>query len=143
LTGNDPSGTSFRVINGLAFVQPPNFEGPPTNDVNDPAYRAYYSDPLRFFGTAPPVTSERVFPFLSENFSILKKTRLTETVILELRGEFFNLFNRHRYFGPDTNFNNFDINNPLATGGFGISGVVGDPNVYGPRTVQVGAKLIF
>jgi hypothetical protein len=143
LSGNDPAGTSFRVINGLAFAQPPNFEGAPTNDVTNPAYRAYYSDPLRFFGTAPPVTSERIFPFLSENFSLLKRTRLTETVTLELRGEFFNIFNRHRYFGPDTQFQNFDINNPNSTGGFGISGIVGDPNVYGPRSVQVGAKVIF
>jgi hypothetical protein len=143
LAGNDPANTSFRVINGLAFSQPPNFEGPPTTNVSDPAYAAYYADPLRFFGTAPAVTDERVFPFLSENFSILKRTRLTETVTLELRGEFFNLFNRHRYFGPDTNFQNFDVNNPNSTGGFGISGIVGDPNVYGPRTVQVGAKLIF
>lgn len=143
LVGNDPSGTSFRVINGLAFSDPPNFEAPPTGDVTDPRYAAYYANPARFFGTAPAVLSERVFPFFSENFSILKKTRLAETVTLELRGEFFNLFNRHRYFGPDTNFQNFDFNNPLSSGGFGISGIVGDPNVFGPRTVQVGAKIIF
>jgi hypothetical protein len=143
LSGNDPSGTSFRVINGLAFSQPPNFEGPPTTDVTDPAYRAYYSDPSRFFGTGPVVTDERVFPFLSENFSILKRTPIRERVTLELRAEFFNLFNRHRYFGPDTNFANFDPNNPNSTGGFGISGIVGDPNVYGPRTIQLGAKVIF
>jgi hypothetical protein len=134
LTGNDPSGISFLVLNRSAFTAPPNFEGPPTNDVTDPSYRAYYADPLRFFGTASAVTDERVFPFLSENFSIIKRTSMTETVILELRGEFFNLFNRHRYFGPDSNFNN---------GGFGVSGIVSDPNVYGPRTIQVGAKLIF
>jgi hypothetical protein len=143
LTGNDPRGTSFRVLNGLAFAQPPNFEGPPTTNVTDPAYRAYYADPARFFGTGPAVTDERVFPFLSENFSILKRTPIREGLILELRVEFFNIFNRYRYFGPDTNYNNFDINNPLSTGGFGISGVVGDPNIYGPRTIQVGAKVIF
>jgi hypothetical protein len=154
LTGNDPNGLSFRVLNGGAFAQPPNFEcaGGQVNAqggcINQPAigsaaYASYYSDPARFFGTGPAVTDERVFPFLSENFSLLKRTRLTETVTLELRGEFFNIFNRHRYFGPDTNFNNFDVNNPNSAGGFGISGIVGDPNVYGPRTIQVGAKVIF
>jgi hypothetical protein len=157
LAGNDPNGLSFRVINGLAFTQPPNFEAPPTfadpipGDPNhrtpfpigSPEYRAYYSDPSRFFGTGPVVTDERIFPFLSENFSILKRTPIRERVTLELRAEFFNLFNRHRYFGPDTNFANFDVNNPNSTGGFGISGIVGDPNIYGPRTVQLGARLIF
>ncbi|HWS55094.1 MAG TPA: TonB-dependent receptor [Pyrinomonadaceae bacterium] len=143
IAGNDPNGTSFRLLSGLGFAQPPNFEGPPTTDVTDPAYAAYYADPSRFFGTGPTVLEEYVLPFYSENFSILKKTRITERVTLELRGEFFNIFNRHRYFGPDTNFANFDPNNPNSVGGFGISGVVGDPNVYAPRSVQVGARLIF
>ncbi|HYO90477.1 MAG TPA: hypothetical protein VEQ40_02530, partial [Pyrinomonadaceae bacterium] len=143
LAGNDPNGLSFRVLNGLAFSQPPNFEGPPTTDVTNPLYKEYYADPSRFFGTGPVVTDERIFPFLSENFSILKKTPIRENVTLELRAEFFNLFNRHRYFGPDTNYQNFDVNNPNSTGGFGISGIIGDTNIYGPRTVQVGARLIF
>ena len=143
LAGNDPSGTSFRLLNGLAFSDPPNYEAAPTGDVTDPRYAAYYANPARFFGSAPAVIEEYVLPFYSENFSILKRTSLTERVTLELRGEFFNVFNRHRYFGPDTNFANFDVNNPNSTGGFGISGIVGDPNVYGPRSVQVGAKIIF
>jgi hypothetical protein len=143
LTGNDPNGQIFQIVNGGAFAQPPNYEAPPTGNVTDPAYRAYYADPSRFFGTAPAVINERILPFYTENFSLLKKTRLTETVTLELRGEFFNLFNRHRYFGPDLNFQNFNPNNPNPTGGFGFSGVIGDPNVFGPRNVQVGARLIF
>jgi hypothetical protein len=130
-------------VNGSAFAQPPNYEAPPTSDVTQAAYRSYYADPSRFFGTAPPVIKEYALPYFSENFSLMKKTRISETVTLELRGEVFNLFNRHRYFGPDTNFQNFDPNNPNPTGGFGFSGIVGDPNVYGPRNVQLGAKVIF
>ncbi|HEX8175770.1 MAG TPA: TonB-dependent receptor [Pyrinomonadaceae bacterium] len=154
LAGNDPTGLSFRVLNGLAFAQPPDYECPggvrnaQGQCINQPAigsaaYQQYYADPSRFFGTGPVVTDERIFPFLSENFSILKRTPIREGVMLELRAEFFNLFNRHRYFGPDTNFQNFDVNNPNSSGGFGISGIVGDPNVYGPRTIQLGAKVIF
>jgi hypothetical protein len=143
LTDNDPNGRSFRILNGLAFSQPPNYEGPPTTDVTDPAYRAYYADPSRFFGTGPVVTGERIFPFLSENFSIIKRTRINERVTLELRSEFFNLFNRHRYFAPDQNFQNFNVNDPNSPNGFGISGVIGDYNVYAPRTIQLGAKVIF
>jgi hypothetical protein len=143
LTGNSPSGLIFQLVNGRAFAQPPNYEAAPTTDVTQAAYRSYYADPSRFFGTAPAVIKEYALPYFSENFSLMKKTRITETVTLELRGEVFNLFNRHRYFGPDTNFQNFDPNNPNPTGGFGFSGVVGDPNVYGPRNVQLGAKVIF
>jgi hypothetical protein len=152
LAGNDPSGTSFRLLNGGAFANPPDYEcaGGVRNAagecINQPvigsnAYASYYANPSRFFGSAPAVIEEYVLPFYSENFSLLKKTRLTETVVLELRGEFFNLFNRHRYYGPDTQFNNFNPANP--NGGFGVSGVVGNPSDYGPRTVQVGAKIIF
>jgi hypothetical protein len=60
----------------------------------------------------------------------LKRTHLTETVVFEIRGEFFNIFNRHYYAMPDNN---------IGSGGFGNSNVVND----NPRTVQVGAKIIF
>ena len=143
LAGNSENGVIFQLINGGAFAQPPNFEAPPTGDVTDPAYRAYYADPSRFFGTAPAVIEEYVLPYSSENMSLLKRTRITETVTLEFRGEVFNVFNRHRYFGPDLNFQNFNAANPTPTGGFGFSGIVGDPNVYGPRNVQLGVKIIF
>ena len=143
LTGNSEGGLIFQLVNGAAFAQPPNFEAPPTSDVTNPAYRAYYADPSRFFGTASPVLDQYVLPYFSENVSLMKRTRITETVTLELRGEVFNVFNRHRYFGPDLNFQNFDPNNPNPIGGFGFSGIVGDPNVFGPRNVQLGAKIIF
>ncbi|HEX8772674.1 MAG TPA: TonB-dependent receptor [Pyrinomonadaceae bacterium] len=131
LTGNDPSGTRFQVVNGAAFSAPPNYETPPTTDVTNPAYAAYYADPSRFFGTAPAVLDDaRPFPFYTENFSLLKKTHLTETVVFEIRGEFFNLFNRHYYLMPDAN---------ITSGGFGFS----DVQNANPRTIQVGARFIF
>ncbi len=103
--------------------------------MTNPEYAKYYADPTRFFGTAPAVLDDvRPFPFYSENFSILKKTRLTEAVTLELRGEFFNLFNRHRYFGPA---------NDLRFGDFGRSGVIDNYDIYAPRQVQLGIRFIF
>jgi hypothetical protein len=144
-TGNNPSGTSFLAINGAAFAPPPNFEAPPTfadptpGDPNrrtpfpigSPEYKAYYADPSRFFGTAPAVFDDiRPFPFYTENFSLMKKTRITETITFEIRGEFFNLFNRHYYGMPDNN---------ISSGGFGTSSVIND----NPRTIQVGGRLIF
>jgi hypothetical protein len=130
-TGNDPNGTGFLAINGAAFTAPPNFEAPPTTDVTSAAYRAFYADPSRFFGTAPAVFDDiRPFPFYTENFSLMKKTRITETITFEIRGEVFNLFNRHYYGMPDSN---------ISSGGFGTSSVIND----NPRTIQVGGRLIF
>jgi hypothetical protein len=144
LLGNSGSGTGFQLVNPAAFSQPPNFEAPPTSDVTNPAYAAYYANPQRFFGTAPAVLGNtRVLPFLSENFSLLKKTHIGENLTFEIRGEFFNVFNRHRYNGPGGNFGAVDPNNSSLTGGFGFSDIISDPNVYGPRSVQVGARVIF
>ncbi|HEY0078644.1 MAG TPA: TonB-dependent receptor [Pyrinomonadaceae bacterium] len=135
LTNNEETGINFRYVNLGAFSPPPNFQAPPTTNYLDPAYRNYYADPLRFFGSAPPVLDfARGLPFYSENFSLLKKTRLTETMTLEFRGEVFNLFNRHRYFAPDNDF---------RSGGFGISGVVNSNEVYAPRNIQLGVRFIF
>jgi hypothetical protein len=129
-------GIRYQVLNPRAFVAPPNYQAPPTTDVTSPAYRAYYANPLRFFGTASPVLdSEHVLPFKSENFNILKKTRITETKSFEFGAEFFNLFNRHRYFQPGG-----DFRDPFV---FGISDVIADPNIYGPRTIQLRFRFLF
>ncbi len=134
LNGN--LGVRYQVLNPRAFAAPPNFQTPPTTDVTSAAYRAYYADPNVFFGTAAPVLDDaHVLPFKSENFNILKKTRLTETKTFEFGAEFFNLFNRHRYFQPSGDFNNLTV--------FGVSEAIGDVNIYGPRTIQLRFRFLF
>ena len=135
LTSNAETGTTFGLVNRAAFANPPNYQTPPTEDVTNPNYAAYYANPLRFFGDAPTVLDkERIFHYYSENFTLMKKTRLAETVTFELRLEFFNLFNRHRYV-----YTTYD----LRFGDFGTSRVINNPFIYGPRTGQIGLKLIF
>jgi hypothetical protein len=137
-TGNEAGGLGFQLINPAAFAAPVRFDQGPALVVSgalNPNYVSYYTDPNRFFGNAPPVLGDaRSLPFYSENMSLLKKTRITERVTFEVRGEVFNIFNRHRYRGPQGN---------LDAGDFGFSGVEGDPNAYPARTIQVGARLIF
>lgn len=138
LTGNNASGISFQVVNPAAFSLPPLFNNAAVTgtDVTAPQYQAYYANPKVFFGTAPPVLAgARTLPFYSEQLSLLKKTPLTERLTLEFRSEFFNPFNRHRYFQPL-----IDLNDP---GNFGKATVINDANNYGPRTIQLGLKLIF
>jgi hypothetical protein len=135
---------SYIAINGAAFTNPPTYDpnGAPGGCaavqacvVTDPGYAAYYADPAVFFGNAPAVFDKlRFHPFLSENASILKRTSITERFTLELRGEFFNLFNRHRFGQPETNLD--------AGGRFGEATVL-PYNIYPPRQVQLGVKVIF
>lgn len=135
ITSNSQSGTGFQLVNRAAFGLPPNYQAPPTANTADAAYAAYYADPTRFFGTASPVLDHtRVLPFLLENLSLLKKTRLTETLTLELGAEAFNVFNRHRYNFPSSDLR--DLN-------FGNAGVINDSNIYGPRVIQLRGRLTF
>ncbi|MGI9067855.1 MAG: carboxypeptidase regulatory-like domain-containing protein [Pyrinomonadaceae bacterium] len=138
LTNVARTGDRVRIINPAAFTTPPVYnEGAPAqrlaNGNVNPAYVAFYADPNRFFGSAPPVLDHaRDLPFLSENLSILKKIRFTESMALELGAEAFNLFNRHRFAQP-----NSDLNNP---GAFGFSGI---DSGYRPREIQLRLRFIY
>jgi len=137
-TNNPAGGINYLYLNPAAFSRPPEYSAAPAfllpdNTVN-PAYAAYYSDPNRFFGSAAPTYSElRTHSFYAEDLNILKKTRLSETTTLELRVDFFNLFNRGRFTLPNMDFNNTAI--------FGITSRANDPEQ--PRRIQLGARFIF
>ena len=141
LTNNPLTGSRVQLFNPGAFAAPPCYDCgdvPPeftsTGAIN-PAYAAYYSNPNRFFGNAPPVIGNaRVLPFLSENISLLKKTRLSETTTLELGAEAFNIFNRHRF-----NFPGSDLIDPFN---FGFSSV-GGSDVFAPRVIQIRVRFTY
>jgi hypothetical protein len=127
----------FYVLNPAAFSAPRNF-ATPNAAVGSAAYRAYYADPSVFFGNAPAVIDDvRSAPFFSESISILKKTRLTERFTLEFGAEFFNVFNRVRFFPPDT-FLGRPTGTGFTNGNFGAEGAVDDP-----RSIQLRARIIF
>ncbi|HUE82052.1 MAG TPA: TonB-dependent receptor [Pyrinomonadaceae bacterium] len=130
-------GVTYRYLNPGAFSRPLDFRNAPPFSLDgttvNPAYSAFYSDPSRFFGDAAPTYGGlRAQPFYTEDFSIMKKTRVTETTYFEIRVEFFNLLNRGRFGVPILNFD--DIN-------FGISGRNGD--IFQPRRIQVGGRFVF
>ncbi|HEV2704709.1 MAG TPA: TonB-dependent receptor [Pyrinomonadaceae bacterium] len=149
LTGQplDASNQSFisdrlgqQVINPGAFALPRRFgsfgsaadQNPSGAPIGSANYRNYYADPLAFFGTVSPTLGDTLTdPFRSEDISVLKKTRLTETLTLELGAEFFNVFNRKRFFFPTTDFRD--------TGNFGFQSVNNDP----PRVIQLRARVTF
>jgi hypothetical protein len=83
------------------------------------------------FGNSPYTQpSLRYFAGYNENFSLIKRTQIWESVNFEVRGEAFNLFNRTIYGGPDAT---------VGSAGFGVIG--GQANA--PRVVQMTAKFNF
>lgn len=153
----------FFVLNPAAFVAPPRFGGnddPATPQVEggaapafllpngdrNPAYAAYYADPTRFFGTAPLVNTDfRSDRFFTADMSILKKTRITETVAFEFGAEFFNVFNQVLFLPPDTLLGRQDgaNGNINRNGNFGAEGFTPRLNEAGNRVIQLRARLIF
>jgi hypothetical protein len=88
------------------------------------------------------------------NFSVFKNTAITEKVNLQLRAEFFNLFNHPNFANPIMPAFAADIGSPdAATGrhsGFypltATSDVgIGNPFLGGgsPRGIQLAAKITF
>jgi hypothetical protein len=72
--------------------------------------------------------------YLAEDLSILKDFHITKTVTFQLKGEAFDLFNRHRMALPDLAPGDSSQNT-----GFGIPTTVD----YGPRNMQLTGKIIF
>jgi hypothetical protein len=139
LTNNPETGSRVQVFNPAAFAAPPCYTCAPAETLAsgaiNPDYAAYYANPLRFFGNAPAtIGSARVNPFFLENISLLKKTRLTETVTMELGAEAFNVFNRHRFNYPGS-----DLIDPAN---FGFASV-GDATFYSPRVIQIRVRFTY
>jgi Carboxypeptidase regulatory-like domain/TonB dependent receptor/TonB-dependent Receptor Plug Domain len=93
--------------------------------------------------------------FKEFNFSVFKNTTITEHLTLQLRAEFFNLFNHPNFANPNLpNFITDPASNGLDANGRGIgnlgltaTGDVGIGNPFlgggGPRGVQFAAKITF
>lgn len=128
-------GLNYQYLSRAAFSAPPSYRNFAVADIGSAAYTAYYANPLGFFGNAAPTYSDlRAQPFYTEDFNILKKTRLTETTIFEIRVDFINAFNRGRFQLADVDVRPDNPN-------FGISTRAGD--FYQPRHIQLGGRFIF
>jgi hypothetical protein len=83
------------------------------------------------FGRLPRVIGNvRSQRYVNEDFSIIKRTAITESHSLIFKAEFVNAFNRHVFTRPDTG---------LTDGGFGTS----YGTVDSPRTIQFTLRYQF
>lgn len=100
-----------KIYNAAAFSQPPDFT----------------------IGNAPRFLSNlRGFPYYSEDISLIKRTPIHESINIEFRAEFFNVFNRVQFAGGDTFYSPANTN-------FGV--VAGQANL--PRLGQLSLKVNF
>jgi hypothetical protein len=96
----------------------------PTTIATNPAYGDFGSGPAR-------IGELRGFGIETENASLLKDTSFREgRYLLQLRVEFYNIFNRHTFANPNTN-----LSSPMF--GF-VPGVSSSP-----RTGQFGLRFQF
>ncbi len=78
--------------------------------------------------------------FGSVDFSVFKKTKMSERVSAEFRAEIFNLFNRTNYANPSTTFSSSSFGQITATRNGGSAPGLG----FGePRNTQLGLHLVF
>jgi Carboxypeptidase regulatory-like domain len=110
------------TVNGTQYLNPAAFATPPLSPGNAFALR---------FGNAPPFLTHTRGPWhSSEDFGIIKNTRLTERTSLQFRADMFNVFNRVGLGDPDT---------CVDCGSFGL---IFDPG-HDPRVIQLALRLNF
>ncbi len=132
--------TDDNSLLGTAFAGPlpigmdvPIFTGTSIHRL-DPRATGNYFDASQF--TAEPIgtlgTQRRFFHGPGQNdwdMTVLKNTRLTETMKLEIRADFYNLFNHTQFNAVNGNFSSSTFGSVLST--------------QQPRIGQVSLKLLF
>jgi hypothetical protein len=136
-----------------ASIYNPAFHSGNWNPITDPVLNATaFDDPnsgahlasrgTYVFGTIPRVYGNvRMKPYLSEDFSFIKRTKITEKADVNLQITMINAFNRHIWNRPP------DLD--PRTGNFGLLPITNFSNIGGgsylllPRKVQLQLKVEF
>ncbi len=98
------------------------------------------------FGDAPKVSGVRELFNKSEDFNITKAIPMfTERVHTDFRMEFFDLFNRHRFSGFDTNVSCSASETVTCDPGVNTNTDFGNAGglAYGPRNIQASLRIAF
>lgn len=142
---NPVTDSVFNSIDLPGAINPAAFADP-----NSPANVAARGN-VYTFGTMPRVNGAvRMYPFLSEDFTLMKRTKLTESKDLLLQVNLLNAFNRHIWNRPE-DLNPYDSvtspTNPIPA--FGVMQVTNFSNAGGgsylllPRKLQLQLKFEF
>jgi hypothetical protein len=126
----------------------PNVVNPSQAAFDDPNSSAHLAARGTYvFGTMPRVFGNlRMKPYLSEDFSLIKRTKITERTDLNLQITMINAFNRHIWNRPE-DLNPYD--SQLNSRSFGLMQITNFSNIGGgsylllPRKIQLQLKLEF
>jgi hypothetical protein len=137
--GTNGAGDPGVPLSQAAFVdqnrEGPGWARPYDPACGDPTHNNYCSFAPFAFGNIPRETEAITGPlFKAEDLSLLKDFHVTERVNFQLKGEAFDVFNRHRFALPDQ-----APGDSTGTFGFGIPGGTD----YGPRNMQVTGRINF
>lgn len=160
------SATPVDLIGGFDFTggfttaaRPDVISGIPLY-INDPSFAGGRRFNRAAFAAAPAGRQGtlgrdvlRGFPVFQVDLALQRRFKVTERVNLQLRSEFFNLFNHPNFGDPGGNQGNF-LSSPLfgqstsmlgRSLGSGGSGGGFSPlyQIGGPRSIQLSVKLVF
>lgn len=154
--GNNDNGDGFalpNIIKGVPLRNPARNNGhfdPTHQSLLNPAAFALSPNPTAnpglpyqsYFGDAPPVIGggARRLPYYNEDFSLIKKTMVTERLNVEFRADFLNLFNR-TVFGTGTGGDMYGsvLSNQVGSTSFGQMSEQSNQ----AREIQFGLKINF
>jgi hypothetical protein len=140
---NVPSQFSAACVPGiLPGASPLAQEGGDIDPSRTVFNRAAFESPEVFnfyWGQGSRTENIRQPSFIGHDIALLKDFSATERVTVQLRGEFFNIWNAHTFSGGGTWGTGRPFVEDVASPAFGQwTGVVTNP-----RNIQLGAKIIF
>ena len=139
---NVPSQFAVGCIPAVLAGANPFAQEKSSFDPNQPLLnRAAFESPDSFnfyYGTGPRISNLRGFGYHNHDFGLSKNISLTERASVEIRSEFFNVWNWHVFANPgEFGAGAFDTN--VASPTFGMW----NGSVSAPRNIQLGVRIIF
>jgi hypothetical protein len=137
IDSNNTSGVNFVNANGAAEIRPnqtcnPVLSNPTLSEwFNGSCYSQPATGELGNANRTPLSGPD----FVNTDFSAMKHFQIREQMHLDLRAEFFNLFNHPQFGAPGGNGVGADFNSPTFT--------AVNYTVNNPRVIQFGMKLVF
>jgi Carboxypeptidase regulatory-like domain/TonB-dependent Receptor Plug Domain/TonB dependent receptor len=140
LEGADGFNTPNQV-NGVPMASAAYKSGHFNPAVDSMFNPAAFSIPCAFcVGTLTPTEAAvRNFPYLDEDFSLMKRWNLTERMNLNFRADFFNAFNRVVFGSSGGDDNAYAAEPVFGEPGFGMVSA----QINYPRTIQFGLRLNY
>jgi len=125
----DPTAPGGRRLNRAAFAVPPTVPAPRQGSLGRNALRG--------------------FPFWQFDLALRRQFNITEKLNIQLRAEFFNVFNHPNFADPNVNINSglFGRSTQMLNRGLGSGGSLGGFSpiyqIGGARSVQMALKIAF